>query len=112
MRVPTDDGFRLSFVAAKSFVSPLRRKSIPRIELLADVILTRRIATICDALPCSKSSVTLWTDSNVVLHWLKMPVTCFKPFASTRVQEISETFTGTPPFRYVKSALNPADALT
>ena len=112
MRVPTDDGFHLNFVAAKSFVSPLKKKSIPRIELLAAVILTRLIATICDTLPCSKSNVTLWTDNAIVLHWLKMPVTCYKPFVSTRIQEINETFTDTSPFRYVKSALNPADALT
>ena len=79
---------------------------------MAAVILTRLIATICDALPCSKSNVTLWTDTAIVLHWLKIPVTCFKPFVSTRVQEINETFTDTPPFRYFKPALNPPDDLT
>ena len=103
MQIAIDDGFCLNFVDAKSFVVPLKKRSIPSIELLAAVILTCLIATICDVLPCSKSNATLWTDSSTMLHWLKIPVTFSKLFVSTRVQQINDTFIGNPPFRQVCS---------
>jgi len=42
-----------------------------------------------------------------------MPATRFKAFVSTRIQEISDSLANdTSCFRYIRSGLNPADALT
>jgi len=54
--------------------------------------------------------VHLWTDSQIVLHWIHKGNSA-KPFISNHVQEICETF---PPanWSYIPSADNPADLLT
>ena len=111
LRWPTSDGFVLRFVAAKSFVAPIKRKSTPRLELLGALILSRMLTFIKTIIVAS--NVYMWTDSAVVLHWLSKPSSKFKAFVSTRVQEIQESLSDIPAcFKYIDSKLNPADALT
>ena len=111
LRWPTSDGFVLRFVAAKSFVAPIKRKSTPRLELLGALILSRMLTSIKTII--AASNVYMWTDSAVVLHWLSKPSSKFKAFVSTRVQEIQESLSDIPAcFKYIDSKLNPADALT
>ena len=75
------------------------------------VILSRLVTSIREVL--SFNSITLWCDSAVVLHWLNNPASKFKPFVSTRVQEIQETLSNfSNCFRYIRSCDNPADFLT
>ena len=101
----------LRFVVAKSFVAPVKKRSIPRLELMAAVILSRLVTSIHEVL--SFNSITLWWDSAVVLHWLNNPASKFKPFVSTRVQEIQETLSKfSNCFCYIRSCNNPADFLT
>ena len=101
----------LTFVAAKSFVAPKKKKSIPRLELMAMLMLSRLINCVQNVLHANE--VFVWTDSTVVLHWLGQPVAKFKPFVSTRVQEITDNLLRVKStYRYVSSSLNPADALT
>ena len=47
--------------------------TIPRLELIAALMATNLAANIKEALLPSQNirSVTCWTDSNVVLQWLK-----------------------------------------
>ncbi len=55
--------------------------------------------------------ITLWSDSTTVLNWLQSESCRFKVFVGTRIAEIQET-TCPQDWRYVDSALNPADDLT
>ena len=111
LRWPSGQTYDLKFVASKAYVAPLKKKSIPRLELMAAVILVRLVTTVTSVIKISE--MTLWTDSATVLHWLHLPSSNFKPFVSTRIQEIKEAIPEAPNcFRYVKSSLNPADVLT
>ena len=111
LRWPTSNGFVLRFVAAKSFVAPIKRKSTPRLELLGALILSRMLTSIKTVI--FAFDVYMWTDSAVVLHWLSKPSSKFKAFVSTRVQEIQESLSDIPAcFKDLDSKLNPADALT
>ena len=47
----------LRFVVAKSFVAPVKKRSIPRLELMAAVILSRLLASVHKVL--SFDSITL-----------------------------------------------------
>ena len=59
------------------------------------------------------SKIFLSTDSATVLHWLRLPANSFKPFVSTRIQEIQDSVPDALTcFRFVQSNLNPTDALT
>ena len=46
LRTYTTDGFKLNFIASKSYVASLKKRSISRIELMSAIILTRLIVTI------------------------------------------------------------------
>ena len=101
----------LAFVAAKAYVAPLKNCSIPYLEFMSAVVLTRLVALIKSVINVTK--VFLWTDSATVLHWLSLPASNFKPFLSTRNQIIKETLRENADcFQYVNSRSNPADALT
>ena len=101
-------------VIAKSFVAPLKKKSIPRLELMGCLTLTRIYDTCKEALKFAKiddCKTVFWVDSLTVLSWIRNSPRKFKPFVSARVTEIQET-SEVENFTYIKSKSNPADALT
>ncbi|XP_068246478.1 uncharacterized protein [Palaemon carinicauda] len=108
----TSHGVELKFVIAKSLVAPLKQRSIPRLELTAAVVMAR-LALLVLQVVGRVSTMKFWTDSEVVLAWVRSPARTFKTFVSARVQEIQDALPGfSKEFCYVPSQLNPADALT
>nr|XP_006817797.1 PREDICTED: uncharacterized protein LOC102802785 [Saccoglossus kowalevskii] len=78
-----------SLVMSKTRAAPLKKQTLPRLELMGAVIGTRLIQFVSDAL---KDTVNItkhiiWSDSQIVLHWLKsdkkLPL-----FVTNRVNEI------------------------
>ena len=55
------------FVIGKSRVSPIKQKSIPKLELEAPVLGVRLLRVVRNAFSCSIPVVKFWTDSCVVL---------------------------------------------
>ena len=109
-----DESYQCIPVIVKPFVAPLKQKTIPRLELLGCLALTRIYNTCQEALSFvnfKDFDKTFWTDSRTVLSWIKTPPREFRPFVSVRVAEIQETV-GSEQFRYIRSKYNPADALT
>ena len=90
---------------------PLRQTTIPRLELMASLVGSRLARTICDEFKIKSVSVTFWSDSRIVLHWLNSESVSFKPFVGVRVAEIQST--RDPKYwRFVPTNLNPADDLS
>ena len=109
-----DESYQCVRVIVKPFIAPPKQKTIPRLEPLGCLALTRIYNTCQDALSFvnfKEFDKTFWTDSRTVLSWIKTPPREFRPFVSVRVAEIQETV-GSEQFRYIKSKYNPADALT
>ncbi|PFX12669.1 hypothetical protein AWC38_SpisGene23332 [Stylophora pistillata] len=103
-----------SRVMIKALVAPLKKKSIPRLELLGCSALARMLVTCVKALELTKAQYWerfYWVDSTIVLYWVRTLPREFRPFVSTRVAEIQES-NGADQIRYIKSNRNPADALT
>ena len=101
-------------VLIKSFVAPLKEKTIPRLELMDCLTLARMYDTCRAALQFAniqECKRVFWVDSSTVLSWIRTPPRQFKPFVSARVAEIQETV-GVHDFRYIRSKSNPADTLT
>ena len=113
IRWVTTEGVQLRFVAAKAFVAPLKRKSIPKVELMGVIAMSRLTTEIVDALGLTFMFIRFWIDSEVVLYWLFSESCLYKPFVSTRVQEFQDNHSDwKKELRYVPSEDNSADCLT
>ena len=80
--------------------------TIPRLELIAAQMATNLAANIKETLPSQNlRSITCWTDSTVVLQWLKNNGH-YKVFVANRVSKILEReFIA---WKYVSTKQNPA----
>ncbi|GFW63254.1 integrase catalytic domain-containing protein [Trichonephila clavipes] len=102
---------KVSILASKSHVAPIRVISIPRLELCACVLLAQLVKKIHSTLRLNISDIVLHTDSTIALAWLITPTNRLKTFVANRVakgQELSEGFQ----WNHVPSVLNPADLVS
>ena len=109
-----DGSYQCVPVMIKPFVAPLKKKSIPRLELLGCLALIRMYDTCTKALNFAKlveCRRAFWVDSSTVLSWVRTPPREFRPFVSARVAEIQE-MVSVENFHYIRSKSNPADGLT
>lgn len=109
----TDDSqqFYVSFVFARSRVAPRKQLSIPRLELSAALTGAQLARVIETELAVPPEHITLWSDSTIVLHWIKSESCRYKVFVGTRVAEI-QNLTNPAQWRYVDTLSNPADDIT
>jgi len=86
VRVLNDlDDFHVSLICAKTKVAPLKRITIPRLELSAAVLLVRQVIKIRDVLELSQVPIHLWTDSAIALTSIKSHPSRWKEFVRNRV---------------------------
>ncbi|GFQ97983.1 spermatogenesis-defective protein 39 [Trichonephila clavata] len=89
-------------------VAPLKKLTLPPLELLAAVIAARLLCVVQPHFPCAKTY--LWTDSLIVLHWIKSSKRR-KQFVNNRVQEIKQK-TSPANWYHCPGNQNPADKIT
>ncbi|GFQ66634.1 uncharacterized protein TNCT_186921 [Trichonephila clavata] len=89
-------------------VAPLKKLTLPRLELLAAVIAARLLCVVQPHFPSAK--IYLWTDSLIVLHWIKSSKR-WKQFVNNRVQEIKQK-TSPANWYHCPGNQNPADKIT
>ena len=100
----------VSFVAAKTRVSPLKPLTIPRLELLSALLLTHLVTTVMDSLHSTLQEVNVrcFTDSRVALYWIQGVGKDWKPFIRNRVTEIRHKLTPEC-WNHCSGRTNPAD---
>lgn len=97
-----------TMVAAKARVAPLEAMSLPRLELMGGVLGARLMKTVLETLEFSPRAVHMWTDSTIVLHWVRDNAARWKPFVSNRVREIQALIEPSQ-WDHVAGIENPAD---
>ena len=95
-------------VASKSRVTPIKRQTIPRLELLGALILARLVNKL-KSLGIESPTVT-WTDSMTTLCWIKNE-RVWKQYVGQRVDEIRR-LTHKDSWRHCPGEINPADLPT
>ena len=100
-------------VASKSRLAPVKNTTIPRLELLGNVLLGLLMASVKNALSkiINISNYFYWTDSMATLAWITSKGKNFKTFIKNRIREIREN-TNISRWFYCESKSNPADFLT
>ncbi|KAF6771256.1 hypothetical protein AHF37_10324 [Paragonimus kellicotti] len=106
--VATDGSIYCSLVLGKSRVAPMRAVSIPRMELTAAVLAAKLISYVKEELLKGVKSVTLWTDSMIVLQLIRNTSSRFETFVANRLSSIHD-LSSPDDWRYVDTKRNPAD---
>ena len=104
--------FHVKFLMSKSRIAPLKKLTLPRLELLAALLAVRLTATAIKFLAeFNISQIMYYSDSMNVLHWIKAPSKTWGVFIMHRLREIRSLSSESQWF-YVPSSSNPADVAT
>ena len=98
-----------SFILAGSKVAPRAATTIPRLELCAALEASIAVNNVIRELHVSVSKVTCYTDSQIVLGYLKNHQKSFTRYVSRRIDSIMRICPCGSNWLYVPTSENPAD---
>ena len=112
MTTRNEDGqVHCSLLMAKTHLAPLKKSTIPRLELMAATLATKMDTMIRRELDFPISKSTFWTDSMIVLNYIQNKEKRFRTFVSNRLAIIHDA-TEIDQWRHINSAQNPADIIS
>ncbi|XP_039309110.1 uncharacterized protein LOC105208245 [Solenopsis invicta] len=95
----------------KTKVAPLKKLTIPRLELSGACLLTRLVSYVLRVFTSSNVPIVLWTDSSITYTWINNHPSRWKEFVQNRVSFVQNTLPQAR-WRFVPGTENPADLAT
>ena len=103
-----DATITVTMVAAKARLAPKKSVTIPRLELLGSLMLSKLLPKIASILQVEEANTYYWIDSQIVLAWIQKDPQQLKTFVQNRVSAI-QSATHKSRWNYVRTHQNPAD---
>ena len=109
LRLVDDKGrIHCGLVMAKSCVAPLKTITIPRMELTAAVVSVKLRKFITEQLDLPINKTVFWTDSTIVLQYIRNEARRFQTFVANQLSIIHDASSPCQ-WRHVVLLSNPAD---
>ena len=99
---------QISFLTSKTKVAPIKRLTIPRLELCSAYLLAQLLHQVQTVFDLPLNSVHAWNDSTIVLNWLVDNPRRFKTYVGNRISYIVELI-APERWNHVHGLENPAD---
>lgn len=97
-------------VSSKAKVAPVKKQTVPRLELNGALLLAKLLSSVASDLDIPSHSLYAWSDSTIVLGWLNQSPNQLDTYVANRSAKISSLIPATQ-WRYVDTKSNPADLL-
>ena len=106
-----DTTLQSHLLTSLSKLAPLKKLTIPRLELCGAQLLSKLLKQVASDRNLTMEFVYAWTDSSVVLGWLKTSSARLKVYVSHRVVNI-HVKVPVQHWRYVNTSRNPAHLIS
>lgn len=98
-------------IISKSKVAPLKKVTIPRLELAAADLLAQAMSVVQKAMQLEQIPCFLWSDNTTALQWIHKPVHELKLYVANRVKSV-QNLTAMRNWHHIRTADNPADLVS
>ncbi|XP_070560303.1 uncharacterized protein [Ptychodera flava] len=106
--VDVNGSIHCCLIVGKSRVAPMKTVTIPRLELTAATVSAKISKQLREELQLPIHQEQFWTDSTIVLQYIRNSTRRFQTFVANRLQLIHDASTPSQ-WHHVPSELNPAD---
>ena len=108
LRSCAEDEIHVSILCSKSRISPLKKLTVPRLELCAAALAVKVDATLRKELDIDLKPSVFWCDSQIVLAYISNKSKRYQTFVANRVSYIV-SHSDTSQWRNIPGTTNPAD---